>query len=126
MPLVTITAQGKKPREFKQKVFAAVHEALIHIGVSAEDRFLRFIELDDGSFEYHPIFPDAATPRTADFILIEILLGAGRSVRVKRQLVGQIAEGLRARGLDPEHAMVCLQDVPWENWSPAGGRLPHA
>jgi len=126
MPLVTITAQGKKSREFKQGVFASVHDALVSIGVSKDDRFLRFIELDESSFEYHPTFPDAASPRTSDFVLIEILLGSGRSVKLKRQLVEQIARGLREHGLDPEHAMVCLQDVPWENWSPAGGRLPHA
>jgi hypothetical protein len=22
--------------------------------------------------------------------------------------------------------MVVFQDLPWENWSPAGGRVPHA
>ncbi|WP_420474514.1 tautomerase family protein [Noviherbaspirillum sp. ST9] len=126
MPLVSITAQGKKSREFKQRAFAAVHGALVSIGVSKDDRFLRFIELDESSFDYHPTFPDAASPRTSDFMLIEILLGAGRSVRIKRQLVEGIAQRLREHGFDPEHAMVCIQDVPWENWSPAGGRLPHA
>lgn len=126
MPLVTITAQGKKTREFKQRAFASVHDALVSIGVSKDDRFLRFIELDESSFDYHPTFPDAASPRTSDFLLIEILLGIGRSVKVKRRLVEQIARGLRERGFDPEHAMVCIQDVPWENFSPAGGWLPHA
>lgn len=90
------------------------------------DRFLRMIELDESSFEFDSTFPDAATPRSEDFMLIEILLGAGRSVKVKRQLVQGIAERLSFAGLNAEDAMICLQDVAWENFSPAGGRLPHA
>ena len=125
MPIVTITVKGKKPPEFKAKALAAVHAALVAIGVSERDRFLRVMELDESSFEFDPTFPDAASPRTSDFMLIEVLLGVGRSVKVKRQLVQGIAKQLSAAGFDPEHAMVCLQDVPWENWSPAGGRLPH-
>jgi phenylpyruvate tautomerase PptA (4-oxalocrotonate tautomerase family) len=126
LPIVTITVRGPKSREFKAKAFSAVHAALVGIGVNERDRFLRMIELDELSFEFDPTFPDAATPRSEDFMLIEILLGAGRSVKVKRQLVQGIAERLASAGLNPEDAMVCLQDVAWENFSPAGGRLPHA
>ena len=126
MPIVTITVRGKKSPEFKSKAFSAVHGALVEIGVNERDRFLRMIELDESSFEFDPTFPDAASARTSDFMLIEVLLGTGRSVKVKRQFVQGIARRLSAAGFDPEHAMVCLQDVPWENWSPAGGRLPHA
>jgi len=126
MPIVTITVQGKKSPEFKQKALDAVHGALVDIGVSPQDRFLRLLELDASSFQFDPTFPDAATPRTTDFMLIEILLGTGRSVKIKRQLVQGIAARLGAAGFDPEHAMVCLQDVAWENWAPAGGRMPHA
>lgn len=126
MPIVTLSVRGKKSVEFKSKAFAAVHAALMTIGVDRHDRFLRMMGFDESSFEFDPTFPDAASPRTAEFMLIEILLGAGRSVKVKRQLVEAIARELSAEGFDPEHAMVCLQDVPWENWSPAGGRLPHA
>ncbi len=126
MPIVTITVRGKKSSEFKSKAFTAVHAALVGIGVNERDRFLRMLELEESSFDFDPSFPDAASPRTDDFMLIEVLLGVGRSVKVKRQLVEGISERLCAAGFDPEHAMVCLQDVPWENWSPAGGRLPHA
>lgn len=126
MPIVTITVQGKKSLEFKERAFGAVHGALVDIGVSPKDRFLRLLELDASSFQYDPTFPDAASPRSSDFMLIEILLGAGRSVKIKRQLVQGMALRLGEAGFDPEHAMVCLQDVAWENWAPAGGRMPHA
>jgi phenylpyruvate tautomerase PptA (4-oxalocrotonate tautomerase family) len=126
MPIVTITVRGRKSPAFKSKAFAAVHAALVDIGVNQRDRFLRMMELDESSFEFDPTYPDAASPRTSDFMLIEVLLGTGRSVKVKRQLVQSMARYLSAEGFDAEHVMVCLQDVAWENWSPAGGRLPHA
>jgi hypothetical protein len=57
MPIVTITVRGKKPLDFKSKAFAAVHEALVEIGVNERDRFLRMIELDESSFEFDPHVP---------------------------------------------------------------------
>jgi phenylpyruvate tautomerase PptA (4-oxalocrotonate tautomerase family) len=57
---------------------------------------------------------------------VEILLGSGRSVKVKKQILSAIVERLSGQGFDTENLMVCFQDVPWENWSPAGGRVPHA
>jgi len=55
----------------------------------------------------------------------DILLGAGRSVKIKKKILADIVERLSAHGLDAENLMVVFQDVPWENWSPAGGRMPH-
>ena len=103
----------------------AVHQALCNAGVDPRDRFHRVVELDDASFQYDERFPDVQTRRTDDFCLVEVLLGAGRSVKVKKAILKDIAEGLKATGFDPENVMVVFQDVPWENWSPAGGRVPH-
>ena len=47
-------------------------------------------------------------------------------MKLKKQILAAIVERLSAAGLDAENLMVCFQDVPWENWSPAGGRVPHA
>lgn len=84
------------------------------------------LELDSDDFRFDPAFPDVKTERTGDFILVEILLGIGRSVKVKKQILGDIVESLSSQGFDLENLMVCFQDVPWENGSPAGGRVPHA
>ena len=126
MPIVTVTVRKPKTAEFKANVLAAVHAALVSVGADPKDRFHRVIELAEGDFQYDPSFPDVRTRRTDDFVLVEILLGVGRSVRVKKQILGGIVEGLSAIGFDPENLMVCFQEVPWENWSPAGGRVPHA
>jgi phenylpyruvate tautomerase PptA (4-oxalocrotonate tautomerase family) len=126
MPIVTLTVQRPKTAEFKAAILAAIHEALVHAGVHPNDRFQRVLELDAADFRFDSKFPDVRTERSSDFLLVEILLGAGRSVKVKRQIVERIAGNLSQRGFDPENLMICFLDVPWENWSPAGGRLPHA
>lgn len=125
MPIVTVTTRAPKSAEFKARLLRAVHQALCNAGVDPRDRFHRVVELDDASFQYDERFPDVQTRRTDDFCLVEVLLGAGRSVKVKKAILKDIAEGLKATGFDPENVMVVFQDVPWENWSPAGGRVPH-
>jgi phenylpyruvate tautomerase PptA (4-oxalocrotonate tautomerase family) len=126
MPIVTLTVRKPKSSEFKSTVLAAVQAALVGVGVNANDRFHRVLELDEHDFQFDATFPDAKRPRTTDFVLVEILLGAGRSVKVKKQVLASIVDRLSAIGFDTENLMVCFQDVPWENWSPAGGRVPHA
>lgn len=126
MPIVTLTVRKPKTAEFKAGVLDAIHAALVEIGAHADDRFQRVIELGEADFRFDSGFPDVRTQRTEDFMLVEILLGTGRSVRIKKQLLAGITARLSAQGLDTENLMVVFQDLPWENFSPAGGRLPHA
>ena len=126
MPIVTVTVQKPKSREFKVMVLGAIHQALVDAGVNPNDRFHRVLELEEEDFQFDPGFPDVQTRRTNDFVLVEILLGVGRSVKVKKEILTGIVERLATEGFDTENLLVCFQDVPWENWSPAGGRVPHA
>ena len=98
MPLVTLTVRKPKTEAFKTKVLDAVHAALVSSGVPAADRFQRVIELDAEDFRFDLTYPDLKSERTDDFVLIEILWSVGRSVKVKRALLGQLMETLtRAR-----------------------------
>jgi phenylpyruvate tautomerase PptA (4-oxalocrotonate tautomerase family) len=126
MPLVTLTVRKPKSREFKTSVLDAIHAALIAVGVPETDRFQRVIELDAADFRFDERYPDAASSRTDDFVLIEIFWSVGRSVKVKRDLLARLMAGLETAGLNPEHAMVCFKETSSENWSFAGGRLLHA
>ena len=126
MPIVTLTVRKPKTAEFKSQALGAVHQALMGIGANERDVFQRVLELSAEDFQFDASYPDAATPRSEDFMLIEILLGVGRSVKVKRQLLHNLMAGLSALGHNPEHVMVVFQDEPWENWSAAGGRMLHA
>jgi phenylpyruvate tautomerase PptA (4-oxalocrotonate tautomerase family) len=127
MPLVTVTLQRARPREFKTAVLDTVHRALVAAGVPEADRFQRVLELDPDRFRFDARYPDVATSRTADFVLIEILWSVGRSVKIKRKLVADLTASLaRDAGLDPENVMIVFVETAWENWSFAGGRLLHA
>jgi phenylpyruvate tautomerase PptA (4-oxalocrotonate tautomerase family) len=126
MPFVTLTVRKPKSTEFKDKVFAAVHAALVATGVPDTDQFQRVLELDAADFRYDSHYPDVQTTRTDDFVLIEILWSVGRSVKVKKKLLAELMDRLRAGGFDPENAMVVFKETGWENWSFAGGRILHS
>jgi hypothetical protein len=106
MPFVTLTVRKPKRTEFKDKVFAAVHAALVATGVPDTDRFQRVLELDAADFRYDSHYPDVTTTRTDDFVLIEIVWSVGRSVKVKKTLLAELMDHLRASGFDPENVMV--------------------
>jgi phenylpyruvate tautomerase PptA (4-oxalocrotonate tautomerase family) len=126
VPLVTLTVREGKSSEFKSAVLNAVHSALIASGVPEKDRFQRVLELSPDDFRFDPDYPDLSARRTDDFVLIEILLSVGRSVKVKKKILVDILGGLsKAPGLNPENVMVCFKETLWENWSFAGGRLIH-
>lgn len=125
MPLVTLTLRQPKTAAFKTTVLDAVHAALLSVGVPETDKFQRVLELGADDFRFDATYPDLASPRTDDFVLIEILWSAGRSVKVKKQLLATLMARLSAAGLDTEHVMVCFKETTWENWSFGGGRLIH-
>lgn len=126
MPLVTLTVRKRKSGAFKTTVLDAVHAALVSSGVPAADRFQRVIELDADDFRFDLAYPDVATRRNDDFVLIEILWSVGRSVKVKKKLLEGLSASLQGAGFDMENVMVCFKETSWENWSFAGGRLIHA
>ena len=126
MPLVTVTVRKPKTPAFKAAVLKAVHTALVASGVPEKDRFHRVLELDATDFSYDTAYPDVATPRDADFVLIEIVLSVGRSVKVKRKILADLMAALaHDPGVSPENVMVVFKETQWENWAFAGGRQIH-
>jgi phenylpyruvate tautomerase PptA (4-oxalocrotonate tautomerase family) len=125
MPLVTLTVVRPKTAEFKDTVLQAVQGALISIGVPDADRFHRVLELAPEDFRFDRTYPDVQGKRTDDFILVEVLLSAGRSVKVKKQFLANLIASLSTAGHDPENVMVVFKETTWENWAFAGGRQIH-
>jgi phenylpyruvate tautomerase PptA (4-oxalocrotonate tautomerase family) len=127
MPLITITVRKPKAVAFTSAVLAAVHQGLIGAGVPETDRFQRVLALGEDEFRYDSRYPDLASARGDDFVLIEILWSVGRNVKVKRKLVADVvAQIARDPGVDREHVMIVFKETAWENWSFGGGRLLHA
>jgi phenylpyruvate tautomerase PptA (4-oxalocrotonate tautomerase family) len=125
MPLVTLTVRKPKSADFKATVLDAVHASLVATGIPDTDKFQRVLELDAADFRFDAGYPDVAGARTQDFVLIEILWSVGRSVKVKKKLLLDLMDRLRAAGLDPENVMVVFKETAWENWAFAGGRVLH-
>ena len=126
MPLVTLTVRRGKDAAFKSAVLNAVHKSLVAAGVPEADRFHRVLELSADDFRYDAGYPDLATPRTEDFVLIEVLLSVGRSVKIKRKIAADLIDALRqSPGLDPDDVMLVFKETTWENWSFGGGRFIH-
>ena len=127
MPLITLTVRKPKTPAFKHAVLAAVHGALVASGVPETDRFHRVLELDADDFRYDASYPDLTSPRNDEFVLVEILLSVGRSVKVKRKILADLLAALkRDPGLGPENVFVVFKETQWENWSFGGGRQIHA
>jgi phenylpyruvate tautomerase PptA (4-oxalocrotonate tautomerase family) len=125
MPLVTLTIRKPKSAAFKSAILDAVHAALVSSGVPATDLFQRVLELGAADFRFDPAYPDLQSPRNDDFALIEILWSVGRSVKVKKKLLGEMMGSLAAAGYNTENVMVVFKETAWENWAFAGGRLIH-
>jgi len=125
MPLVTLTVLRPKTAEFKNSILQAVHAALVGIGVPDADRFHRVLELAPEDFRFDRHYPDVQGSRSDDFVLIEVLLSVGRSVKVKKLFLAKLVESLVAAGHNPEDAMVVFKETLWENWAFAGGRQIH-
>src|SRR5215510_12000530 len=126
MPLVTLTVRKGKSAAFKSAVLGAVHNALVASGVPEKDRFHRVLELGPDDLRFDAEYPDLTARRTDDFVLIEILLSVGRSVKVKKKILADALAALsKDPGLNPENVMVCFKETQWENWSFGGGRFIH-
>jgi phenylpyruvate tautomerase PptA (4-oxalocrotonate tautomerase family) len=126
MPIITLTVRKPKLNQFKSAVLSGVHSALIASGVPEKDVFQRVLELSADDFRFDTAYPDLTTPRTDDFVMLEILLSVGRSVKIKKKILADIVANLsRDPGLSPENIMVCFKETQWENWSFGGGRLIH-
>lgn len=126
MPLVTLTVRDTTPAPTRRLLLDAVHAALVAVGVPHTDRFQRVIALPADQFIFDPGYPDTTRPRDDSFALVEVLWSAGRSVKIKRQLLQHLTSTLSEAGFDTEQLMLVFKETTWENWSFAGGRLLHA
>jgi 4-oxalocrotonate tautomerase len=125
MPLVRISlVKGKSP-EYRRKIGDAVHGALVDtIAVPAADRFQLLTEHEAGDLVYDPGYLGIA--RSADIVIVQITISAGRTLEKKRALFKRIADNLAALGLRREDVWVNLVEVAKENWSFGNGVASYA
>src|ERR1051325_2007166 len=117
MPLVKIHLRRGKTPEYRRSVADAIHEALVaQANVPPDDRFQILFEMDDAAIIAHPSY--AGADRSADLIIVEIILNAGRTLEIKMNLYADIAARLgRAADVRPDDVLINLVEVTKENWS---------
>jgi phenylpyruvate tautomerase PptA (4-oxalocrotonate tautomerase family) len=125
MPLITVTTGKGRTAEQKQKIGDAIHVALVESGVPAADRFQRFFELEPENFIYDKQYPDLSKPRSSQFMIIEILLSVGRSVKVKKKILASLVGQMKTLGYDPNDVFVVFRETSWENWAFGNGEILH-
>ena len=126
MPLVHIHLRKGKSPEYLRDLANAVHESLVATAnVPQDDRFQIIHEHAPEAMIAHPSY--GGVSRSADLIIIEITLNAGRTVEIKKALYAEIASRL-AKTVDarPDDVMVSLTEVVKENWSFGGGKATYA
>ncbi|MFQ3607580.1 MAG: tautomerase family protein [Chloroherpetonaceae bacterium] len=126
MPLITITLHKGRTSSEKRAIADSIHDALVQSGVPQHDRFQRFLELSADDFIYDLTYPNLANARSSKFIIVEILLSVGRSVKVKKELLKTLISNLNERAsISPNDVMVVFKETQWENWAFAHGELLH-
>jgi phenylpyruvate tautomerase PptA (4-oxalocrotonate tautomerase family) len=125
MPLVRIDLRKGKDAAYRQQVGRAVYEAMIGVGVPANDRFMVVNEHDADNFQFDPSY--LGINRTEDLVIIQITWNEGRTVEQKKQLYKTIAEGLaKSPGVRKEDVFIGLVEVKKENWSFGNGVAQYA
>jgi phenylpyruvate tautomerase PptA (4-oxalocrotonate tautomerase family) len=125
MPLVRIDLLAGKSPAYRQDVGRVIYEALMGVGVPANDRFQVVAEHEAGTllFDRHYL----GIERSDDFVLIQITWNEGRTLEQKRALYRAIADGLQtAVGLRREDVVINLVEVKKENWSFGNGVAQYA
>src|ERR1700735_3935259 len=125
MPLVRIDLREGTPAESRAAIGEAVYDALISIGVPANDRFQVISE--------HPkdclVFDRGhlGIERCDEPIMIQITLNEGRSLDLKKRLYKTIADLLNARlSVRRQDVFINLVEVKKENWSFGNGEAQYA
>lgn len=122
MPFVKIYYRPDRHTD-PQPLGDAIHAALVaQANVPPDDRFQAFFPLD--RIVADPRY--GGVQRSDALVIVEIVLNAGRTVEIKKNLYADIARRLEAAGVSADDVMISLVEVTKENWSFGGGRATYA
>ena len=125
MPLVRIDLRKGKDAASRKEIGRVIYEAMVSVGVPADDRFQFVSEHDTENFLFDPDY--LGIHRTEDLVIIQITWNEGRSTEQKKALYKAIADGLHsAVGLRREDVFINLIEVKKENWSFGNGDAQYA
>ena len=94
MPLFTVTMKSNGSTNEKDRLSRAIHAAGIAAGYPEGDLSQRFLSLGSNDFRVDLYYPRLPKPRTAQMLMIEVLVSSGTDTNRKRGLV--VAPGREA------------------------------
>ena len=121
MPFARIDLLKGKTAEYRATVADVVYQGIVDVLKAPDgDRFEIITEHPPENLLIDPSFLGIA--RSADALIIQVVLRRGRTVEVKQAFFKAIADGLNARiGLRREDVMINLVENGLEDWSFGGG-----
>jgi len=125
MPLVRIDLCKGKDVAYRQAIGRSVHQALLSVGVPADDRFQIISEHPAENFAFDANY--LGIRRSENLVMIQITWNEGRTLEQKKALFRSIADGLAtAPGIRREDVLVNLVEVRKEGWSFGNGEAQYA
>jgi 4-oxalocrotonate tautomerase len=125
VPLVYVTlTEGTTTQDQRTQIADEIYRAMVDVAdVPEDDRFQVINEISSANLIYSPDY--LGFDRSPSVVFIQIVLNAGRSVDVKRQLYTRIAGNLAAAGVRADDILINLVEMAKENWSFGGGELSY-
>lgn len=112
MPVVTFTIRRGFSASEKNSLSQAVLEAQVAAGFEKNDLFHRFLEVEPGDLLVDARYPAYEADRTDRFVLVEVLISAGRPPAVAKTMADEAVRLLGERlGLAPQDILFVFQDV---------------
>lgn len=121
MPLARIDRPAGKPPEYVRSVADVVYDAMVAtLNAPKDDRFQVISEHTPNTLIIDPTY--LGIQRSADALVIQLILNEGRTVEVKKSFYKAVVDGLQERiGLRREDVFITLVEVKKENWSFGNG-----
>jgi 4-oxalocrotonate tautomerase len=126
MPLVRIDLIRGKPAAFRKRIGEIVYRAMRDvINVPENDKFQVITQHDAEELNVADSY--LGNSYSADIILIQVTLNAGRTVEMKKAFFKRIADDLHDQlKVRREDVVINLVEVAKENWSFGGGVAQYA
>ncbi len=117
MPLVKINLRHGRTHSDKDAIGAAIHAAIVDtLSVPVEDRYQLFLEFEPENFRHTAEY--LGLSYTAQLLIIEITLLAGRNEEVRKSLLSQITANLvAAESVSADDVFIVLTEISAANIS---------
>ena len=115
MPLVNISIIKGKPPEYIKAISDGINSAVIEtMGFPADDRYQIVHEVEPHCLQFQE--------RTADRVMMHLIMRAGRSDKSKQLFYAKVVENLeRNPGINPENILISITENHDIDWSFGGG-----